>query len=64
MNEIKDVQEENILAKEDMAEEIRSHQKEVEFAYGILGMFLTESEIASIKERSVFDEINNKYKIP
>ena len=62
--EIRDIDKEHELEKQELLDTIRLMEKEQIMYYGICQMILTDDEIEIIKGASEWNEDNKKFKIP
>jgi hypothetical protein len=64
MTEIKDIEKENGIGREDLLDPIRVQDKENKFIMAILKMLLKADEIETIRNASEWNDDTKKYTVP
>jgi hypothetical protein len=64
LDEIKDLEHENQLNREDLLENIREQEKELTWNSKVISIMLNQTEIETLKDKCKYDENKKEWKIP
>jgi predicted nuclease with TOPRIM domain len=63
-DELDDIHREHETDKEQLLDSIRDNEKELDFLKQVVAIALSEDELLKIRQKSLYDHIEHKYKIP